>query len=262
MEGWIKLHRKIQDNWLWQEKRKFSKFEAWVSLLLKANHKENKILVGNEIITIQAGSFMASEVNLSKEWAWSRNTVRKFLLLLKKEKMLTQTCTTKYTIISIENWALYQFNEQQVEQQIEQQIEQQVNIKLNTNKNVKNDKNVKNGRNNISASEETSSADTAKANSKHKYGEYGNVLLKDEELQKLKEEYENWEELIKYLDEYIEMKGYKAKSHYLCIKKWVVDAVKKQNLKINKSGTKEEKPDGADIWLKKMKEKEKQNNAI
>ena len=84
--------------------------------------------------------------------------------------------------------------------------------------------------NNKAASEETSSADTVKAN-KHKYGEYNHVLLKDEELQKLKEEYENWEELIKYLDEYIEMKGYKAKSHYLCIKRWVVDAVKKQKPK-------------------------------
>ena len=71
---------------------------------------------------------------------------------------------------------------------------------------------------------------TAKA-SKHKYGEYKNVLLKDEELQKLKELYSNWEELITYLDEYIEMKGYKAKSHYLCIRKWVVDAVKRNNIK-------------------------------
>ena len=76
---------------------------------------------------------------------------------------------------------------------------------------------------NLPSSEEASSADTAKANRKHKYGEYKNVLLKDEELQTLKENYQNWEELIKYLDEYIEMKGYKAKSHYLCIKKWVVD---------------------------------------
>lgn len=64
-------------------------------------------------------------------------------------------------------------------------------------------------------------------NIKHKYGEYKNVLLKDIELEKLKTEYSNYEELIKYLDEYIEMKGYKAKSHYLCIKKWVVDAVKR-----------------------------------
>lgn len=71
-----------------------------------------------------------------------------------------------------------------------------------------------------------STVDTAKA-SKHKYGEYKHVLLKDEELQKLQKDFENWEELIKYLDEYIEMKGYKAKNHYLAIKKWVVDAVKR-----------------------------------
>lgn len=81
---------------------------------------------------------------------------------------------------------------------------------------------------NIPASEEESSTASAKA-SKHKYGEYKNVLLKDEELQKLQEQYENWEELINYLDEYIEMKGYKAKSHYLCIKKWVINAVKNKN---------------------------------
>lgn len=73
---------------------------------------------------------------------------------------------------------------------------------------------------------QASSSDTAKA-SKHKYGEFKHVLLKDEELQALKRDFANWEELIKYLDEYIEMKGYKAKSHYLCIRKWVVDAVKK-----------------------------------
>ena len=87
---------------------------------------------------------------------------------------------------------------------------------------------------NIPASEETSSADTAKANRKHKYGEYQNVLLKDEELQTLKDKYENWEDLIKYLDEYIEMKGYKAKSHYLCIIKWVTDAVKNNKPKETK----------------------------
>lgn len=73
---------------------------------------------------------------------------------------------------------------------------------------------------------QASSSDTAKA-SKQKYGEFKHVLLKDEELQALKRDFANWEELIKYLDEYIEMKGYKAKSHYLCIRKWVVDAVKK-----------------------------------
>ena len=83
----------------------------------------------------------------------------------------------------------------------------------------------------IAPSEQSSSGDdTAKANNdvKHKFGEYKHVLLKDKELQALQKDYSNWEELIKYLDEYIEMKGYKAKNHYLAIRKWVVDAVKRK----------------------------------
>ena len=74
--------------------------------------------------------------------------------------------------------------------------------------------------NNIPTSEEEKSK-------KHKYGEYDHVLLTDEEFAKLHNDYSNADELITFLDEYIEMKGYKAKSHYLAIKKWVVDAVSK-----------------------------------
>lgn len=112
---------------------------------------------------------------------------------------------------------------------------------------------------NIPASEERSSSASVKAN-KHKYGEYKNVLLKDEELQKLKDEYKNWEELISYLDEYIEMKGYKAKSHYLCIKKWVIDAVKKNNTKkVNKSNYERREYNNLDFLYANMKQEESDN---
>lgn len=131
--------------------------------------------------------------------------------------MITAKSNNKFTVITIEKYSDYQADKRKFEQQNNNKIttnEQQ----NNTNNNVKNVKNERN--NNI----------YAKAN-KRKYGEYQNVLLKDEELQLLKQEYSNWEELIKYLDEYIEMKGYKAKSHYLCIKRWVVDAVKRNQPK-------------------------------
>ena len=42
MQGYIKIHRKIQECWLWQDK--FSKGQAWIDLLLRANHKDNKIV--------------------------------------------------------------------------------------------------------------------------------------------------------------------------------------------------------------------------
>lgn len=93
------------------------------------------------------------------------------------------------------------------------------NKQITINKNDKNEKNDK--------------------KKKNIYGEYKNVLLTDKEFKSLQNEYSNYEELIKYLDEYIEMKGYKAKSHYLCIKKWVLDAVNKQN-NINKQKTNKE----------------------
>ena len=70
-----------------------------------------------------------------------------------------------------------------------------------------------------------------KKESKSKYGEYQNVLLTDKEYYKLCEDYNNIEDIIKFLDEYIEEKGYKSKSHNLAIRRWVAEAVKNQNIK-------------------------------
>ena len=78
-----------------------------------------------------------------------------------------------------------------------------------------------------------SDAEASTRTPKHNHGEYNHVKLTDKEYQTLVTEYgvQNTTEYIKFLDEYIEMKGYKAKSHYLCIKKWVIDAVKERERK-------------------------------
>jgi DNA-binding transcriptional MocR family regulator len=78
---------------------------------------------------------------------------------------------------------------------------------------------------------DNNTSNNKKENTKRKYGEYKNVLLTDDEYNRLKNDYNNYEELIRFLDEYIEMKGYKAKSHNLAIRKWVVDAVNEYNKK-------------------------------
>lgn len=63
---------------------------------------------------------------------------------------------------------------------------------------------------------------TAKADKpvKHKYGEYANVLLTDEELGKLKEAYPDWPERIERLSGYIASTGKRYKSHYATIRNW------------------------------------------
>lgn len=64
---------------------------------------------------------------------------------------------------------------------------------------------------------------------KHKHGEYQKVLLTDKEFTKLADDYgvEMRDRAIKFLDAYIEEKGYKSKSHNLAIRRWVIDAVQK-----------------------------------
>ena len=68
---------------------------------------------------------------------------------------------------------------------------------------------------------------------KNKRGEYNNVLLTEEEEEKLIDEYgiDLTIKAITFLDEYIEETGYKRNSHFLCIKRWVIDAVKEKHLK-------------------------------
>ncbi len=133
MEGWISIYRKIQEHWLWKKKRKFSQFEAWISLLFKTNHKDTKLMLDGKVIEIKKGSFITSEVKLAEEWNWSRDTVRKFLKILESEKMIRKLSTTKYTSISIENWELYQFSQHQNEQQNIQVVDSTLDTDNNDN---------------------------------------------------------------------------------------------------------------------------------
>lgn len=67
---------------------------------------------------------------------------------------------------------------------------------------------------------------------KHKYGEYKNVLLSDEELEKLKNEFpKDWEQRIEKLSEYIAMSGRKYKDFLAVIRNWAKKDKKKAGAK-------------------------------
>jgi len=56
---------------------------------------------------------------------------------------------------------------------------------------------------------------------RHKYGAYGNVLLSDEEMDKLKAEFpEDWQQRIERLSEYMASKGTGYKNHLATIRAW------------------------------------------
>lgn len=103
--GWIMLHRAIRRNWIWEDG---NKLKWWLDLLLQANHKANKILLGNHLILVERGSLHTSLQNLAKRWEVDKKTVKKFLDLLQKDSMISLNSSRKGTTIKISNYNMYQ----------------------------------------------------------------------------------------------------------------------------------------------------------
>lgn len=143
MQGWIKLHRKIQESALYPKNREFTKYEAWIDLLLLVNHKDSEETIGNEFIPCKRGQSVRSIGTYCQRWSWSIQKVRSFFQLLESKNMITRKGTTKTTILTICNYDSYQGEQQTNNKQItnEQQTD---NKQITTNKNDNNKKNKKN----------------------------------------------------------------------------------------------------------------------
>lgn len=106
-KGYISLHRKIMENWLWEDKP-FSKGQAWIDLLLLANHSEHEKPYKGQMKKYAPGTVNLSIQFLADRWGWSWRRVRRFINLLENAKMVTTDVTTNDTTITIVNWDLYQ----------------------------------------------------------------------------------------------------------------------------------------------------------
>ena len=116
MQGWIKLHRKLTENDLWTCEP-FTRGQAWVDLLLLANHEYGYFYKRGVKIEVQRGQVGVSEVGLSDRWKWSRSKVRKFLKDLEKEQQIKIIKSNVTQTVTINKYEHYQQKEQQSEQQ-------------------------------------------------------------------------------------------------------------------------------------------------
>lgn len=106
-QGWISLHRKMQNNILWQDKP-FAKGQAWIDILLSVNHKENEVLLGNEVVKVEPGEMITSIRKLCDRWGWSNTKVKNFLKLLTNQEMISYKSDTKKTVVKVLNYSDYQ----------------------------------------------------------------------------------------------------------------------------------------------------------
>ena len=107
-QGWISIHRKIQECFLWVDKEPFDRRSAWIDLLLLANHEEKKMLFDGKPISVNRGERVTSIRILADRWHWSRTKVTSFLNMLEMENMIVRKSDSKKTLLTIVNYGIYQ----------------------------------------------------------------------------------------------------------------------------------------------------------
>lgn len=131
--GWVKLHRQILRNPIFQNDKLFRVF---VYLLLSARHTDGEQLIGDTIVPLKAGQWATGRIAISRDTGLTQQNVRTAINKLEKLNILTIKPTTKFSVFSIVNWEKYQQDNQQVTNN-----QPTSNQQVTTNNNVKNEDN-------------------------------------------------------------------------------------------------------------------------
>lgn len=83
--SFIKLYRKIQDNWIWDNPLYL---KCWIDMLMRASIKSSSMLLNNQIVKVNRGEIVFSQENFAKRNGMSRQQLRTFLKKLKQTNMI------------------------------------------------------------------------------------------------------------------------------------------------------------------------------
>ena len=194
--SWIKLDRKIL-KWGWYSDINVK--VTFLHLLLIASYEGGEFL-GEEI---KRGQAVIGINETSKEIGITPRQFRTALSKLEKNGEITKKATSKFTIITVENYSKYQDVLTESDKRMTNERQTDDNIQES-----KESKNVKKVKNNIYIRPHA--------------GEFENVKLTKEELDKLQVSYSDcYEEYIEKLSSYLAQTGKRYKSHYATLLNWI-----------------------------------------
>jgi len=108
VDGYIKLYRKsIENGWLKDPEL----WTVWCWCLMKATHKPIKTILGLQEISLEPGQFIYGRKKASKELGMPEKVLRNRMLFLEKAQNTAIKRASKFSIISIINWNIYQSDE-------------------------------------------------------------------------------------------------------------------------------------------------------
>jgi len=145
--GYLPLWRKFfDDHPFWQEKRKFSRSEAWIDILINTHFKDDpkQRLIRGRLVSIEYGQCLMTTRYCGQRWKWPKTAVIRFLNLLESMEQIELKCVHQMTIISVCNFEKYDPKRTSDVSSGGPVADQWRTSDVSKLKNVKNDKNVKN----------------------------------------------------------------------------------------------------------------------
>ena len=106
-KGYIAIHRQIEDSPIWLGES-FSRGQAWIDLLLLANHKDFTVLFRGAFVQRKRGKVNRSISYLADRWQWTRRKTTKFLKALESDGMVSLSIDPRDTEITIINYDKFQ----------------------------------------------------------------------------------------------------------------------------------------------------------
>jgi hypothetical protein len=104
MIGWIKIHRKITEHWIWSRPEYF---QWWIDILIHSNFETKELLIKNKVLKCDRGEVLYSLDTWAKRWKTNKSKVKRFLEMLKKSEMIryeNETVTTRITICNYDSY--------------------------------------------------------------------------------------------------------------------------------------------------------------
>jgi DNA replication protein DnaD len=113
MKGYVKIHRELLEHPIWTSE-KFTRGQAWVDLITKANAKPGWVRKRGARIDLNRGDVGYSIKELSRQWDWSESKTRRFLKELEDDEMVTLKKTNVSCTITLVNYDMWQSDEWQM----------------------------------------------------------------------------------------------------------------------------------------------------
>ena len=131
MSGWIKVYRQmVEDGVYFSEK--FTRFQAWLDLLLLAEYKPRTLYIRGNKIELKRGQLAVSIRTLSNRWQWGVNKVQSFLTDTQNAGKIDIQNNNIVNIITVCKYDIYQQTDTQIDTQIDTQTDTQIDTQTDT----------------------------------------------------------------------------------------------------------------------------------